>query len=227
MLFNPLTVRSHFAAKSFFREDLMPELTADTQIQKIVDHLRTSVLEPAEKQKNAIVAEAVQKAEETLKTAAAGAAEILKKAEQEAVRIKSSAESACRIAARETITSLKLSIEKEVLKGTLSSRLAAAVDDIEIVKSAVRDTIAAYSKNGFRGSVEVTVGEKHRASLKEYLNTALAKDIAAAVTINAGPFKGCRIVFKDSKFALDLRLESLEEIFCSFLRPELRRSLFG
>ncbi|MFW5808516.1 MAG: hypothetical protein ACOCWH_05650, partial [Spirochaetota bacterium] len=88
----------------------------ENRMQDISEYLKSKVIDPAETEKKRILEDAEAERKKILDDARAEAEKIIDDAKKEADKQKSALDSALHIASRQAVDSLKLALEKEVLK---------------------------------------------------------------------------------------------------------------
>lgn len=205
-------------------ENISP-VSGDEKIKGISDYLRNSVLDPAEKQKNEILQNAEEEKKRIIKDAELEAEKIITNAKNQAEHEKSTLESSLRIAAKKAVDALKLSVEKEILTGSVDANVKSALSNEEIVKQ----LIVAVSENILKENTdaEVVLSEKMKANLADFFKSEIASKTNSNLTLSSDTLPGgFAIKMKDSSLMFDFTEESVVELMASFLRPEIRKYLF-
>ncbi len=205
----------------------MTNLTATDKIQKIAEHIRDNVLDPAEEERKEILKEAKEEKERIIAEAKKEAEGIIETAAAQSRELNAGTETALRLAAKQAITVLKLSLEKEVIKQTIEEPVKKVLNEPDILKHIIMEIAKAYVEKNFSGEVEVLVSKGNRAKLKKYIKAETANIIKGGLSLSEETgISGCKIIFKDNRIVIEFSAEAITELLAKYVRPEIRTYLF-
>lgn len=197
----------------------------DTKIKDITDYLKNSVLTPAEKEKESLLVQAREQAEKIVKEAEQQAAEIVANARKEAESVRHTAESALKIAAKQAVDKLKLSLEKEVLQFTAQKPVKDALHQTAIIKDFITEIIRQYAD---KGSFSIALSPELKQQLASFVEEEIRRQGTSGIRLSSEKItSGFAIIFDNGVLRYDFTEEALTELLTEFVRPELRRALFA
>ena len=200
----------------------------DNKLQELTDKLYKEGLSKGKEEGEAILAKAQSKAAEILEAAQKKAEEIIKKAENDAKDYQVKVEGDVKMAATQSIQSVKREIENLMLNGMIGGKATSALSSADFVK----EIISSVAKNfNSQESVDLalTLPENLRNELEPFVNGQLAKSLSNGVTAKfSGKIGGgFRIAPKDGSYYIDLTSEAFEALIGEYMRPATRKMLFG
>ena len=200
----------------------------DNKLQELTDKLYKEGLSKGQEEGEAILAKAQSKAAEILEAAQKKAEEIIKKAENDAKDYQAKVEGDVKMAATQSIQSVKREIENLMLNGMIGGKATSALSSADFVK----EIISSVAKNfNSQESVDLalTLPENLRNELEPFVNGQLAKSLSNGVTAKfSGKIGGgFRIAPKDGSYYIDLTSEAFEALIGEYMRPATRKMLFG
>lgn len=199
--------------------------SVDEKIKGLSDYLKSSVLDPAEKEKEDILKQAQEEKKRIIAEAEAEAEKIVKSAKEQAEHEKSTLESSLRIASKKAIDTLKISVEKEILNSSVDTAVKSAVSDKEIVKSFIEKILDSVLKG--EESAEIILSDDMKNQLTDYIKSQVTAKAGEKLTLSDEKVPaGFALAMKESSIMFDFSEEALTELLSSFLRPEIRKYLF-
>ena len=200
----------------------------DNKLQELTDKLYKEGLSKGKEEGEAILAKAQSKAAEIVEAAQKKAEEIIKKAENDAKDYQVKVEGDVKMAATQSIQSVKREIENLMVNGMIGGKAASALSSAAFVKEII--TYVAKNFNSQESvDLELTLPENLRNELEPFVNGQLAKSLSNGVTAKfSGKIGGgFRIAPKDGSYYIDLTSEAFEALIGEYLRPATRKLLFG
>lgn len=201
--------------------------TSDEKLQKICDLLRQDTLEPAQKEAAQIVAHARSQAEKIIHDAYVETEKLRDETQQEIQQQHHIFQSSLELAMKQSLESLRQSIENKLLKDNLSQHLNKEMTQSQVIADLIKALIQAIQKEGL--SVELSAFVPQHASVEE-VNKLLGADLLRALkqgTVFVGDFKGgVRLHLKDKAITLDVTSEEVVELLRKHMRKDFRRMLF-
>lgn len=197
----------------------------DTKIKDISDYLKSSVLSPAEQEKEAMLAEAREQAAKIVKDAENQAIEIVANARKEAESVRHTAEAALKIAAKQAVDKLKLALEKEVLRFSAQQPVKNTLEDTDIIKDFITEIIRQYAD---KGAFSIALSPKLTEQLSAFVQEEIRRQGASGIRLGSETIgSGFAVVFDNGVLRYDFTDEALTELLIEFIRPELRKALFS
>lgn len=197
----------------------------DSKMKDLSDYLRKSVLDPADEERQTIVESAEKQAAEIIEKAEKKASLIIKKAQAESENIKAKTDSALNIAARQTIDTLKSTLEKDILSSAIEKPVKAALKSEELIKSFVSEVLKIYSSDQI--TYELSLSGEMKEKLNDYLVENLGKASEGGIKLSDDDLPtGFAVSVDGSGLRFDFKEESVVELLTEYIRPELRKLLF-
>ena len=200
----------------------------DNKLQELTDKLYREGLSKGKEEGEALLAKAESKAEEILDAARKKADEIIKKAEKDAKDYQVKVEGDVKMAATQSIQSVKRDIENLMVSGMIGGKAASALSSADFVKEVIT-SVAKNFNSQESVDLELTLPESLRGELEPFVNGELSKALSSGVTAKfSGKIPGgFRIAPKDGSYFIDLTSEAFEALIGEYLRPATRKLLFG
>ena len=200
----------------------------DNKLQELTDKLYREGLSKGKEEGEALLAKAESKAEEILDAARKKADEIIKKAEKDAKDYQVKVEGDVKMAATQSIQSVKRDIENLMVSGMIGGKAASALSSADFVKEVIT-SVAKNFNSQESVDLELTLPESLRSELEPFVNGELSKALSSGVTAKfSGKIAGgFRIAPKDGSYFIDLTSEAFEALIGEYLRPATRKLLFG
>lgn len=200
----------------------------DNKLQELTDKLYKEGLSKGKEEGEAILAKAQSKAAEILEAAQKKAAEIIKKAENDAKDYQVKVEGDVKMAATQSIQSVKRDIENLMVNGMIGGKAASALSSADFVKEIIT-SVAKNFNSQESVDLELTLPENLRNELEPFVSGELTKSLSNVVTAKfSGKIDGgFRIAPKDGSYYIDLTSEAFEALIGEYLRPATRKMLFG
>lgn len=199
----------------------------EEKINDISDYLKNKVLDPAEKEKENIVSQANQEKEKIINDAKKEAEKIISDAKSKAEHELKTLESSLRIASKQAVDSLKLVLEKEVLKQTLEEPANKSLNSEAVLKDFIAEVINIYMKSNEVSDLEVVLSDNMKSKLKDYIKSQAKDSFKDKIALSTERIpSGFSVVMKDKGMMFDFSQESIVELLSDYLRPELRKFLF-
>lgn len=197
-----------------------------TKLEQLTNQIYTEGVEKANKEAEAIIAQAEQKAAEILKKAQADAqAQALattEKANSEAQNIMSE----LKTSSNQSINLIKQELTDLVQFKVVDENVKAAMDDKKFVQSIIEKTIQAWAD---KGNIDPTVliSDKDK-DLENFLKTGINKALATKLEVktDTGIASGFQIAAQDGSFKLSFTDQDFANLLKSLLRKSTIEFLF-
>ncbi|HOW52993.1 MAG TPA: hypothetical protein PLV42_13230 [bacterium] len=200
--------------------------TFENKIKDISEYLKSNVLSPAEQEKEKILADANAEKERIIAQADKKAEQIVRAAEEKARHTLSTMESSLRLAARQSVDTLKIALEKEVFAQTAGAALKGALTNTEVMKNLLSEVIRQTAAAG-AGQVAIALSDDMKKQLGDFVKGEIAAKGAKGMALSDEKVPaGFTVIFKDKGFAYEFTPDALTELMGEFLRAEIRSYLF-
>jgi V/A-type H+/Na+-transporting ATPase subunit E len=187
------------------------------KIQQICDALKKDAIEPAKKESERILEEAQAKAEQLINDAKKQAEKIHKEEKANIEQERNVFQSFMAQAAKQTLESLRQSIEHQFFNKELQHLIEKEASDPKIVAKMIEAIIKAIEKDGL--SADLSALAPAGVSPKE-VNMYLAENILQKLkekSVVLGKFSGgVQIKIHDKKLTLDISDDALIDIFSKY-----------
>jgi len=199
------------------------------ELQGLLERIHRDGIKKAETEKDAILATARDEAKKIIDDATKQAAELKKKAEEDAVASEARAKSAIQQAARDVILSLRSDLQLR-----LSNVVKACSGDAmtpDFMGKIIQEMAKSYKEKSGAASVgvEVLVNKNDAAEIEKRVMGSLLKDLQEKPEISiAQDFgHGLKIGFKGSEVFLDFSDDAISEMICQYIGPKLSKLVSG
>ncbi len=195
----------------------------EEKLQNLLSQLTEEGVEKGNREGQAIIASAKEKAESILAQAREQAAEIVAQAQSQAQEINKNTRSELQLFAAQAVSALKTEIANVVTDKVASQAIAGADSDGNLVKQVLVSVTEKWLADG-----NVTINAKDAQALLAYFNANAKKLLDKGLTINE--VKGIKtdfeIVPEKGGYKVAFGDEQFIEYFKEFLRPQLVETLF-
>lgn len=198
------------------------------KIKKISDGIREQVLEPAIKEAKKNIEEAQNKAEEIIKAAEKQAQKLIDHAKVSIEHERNVFLSSLAQSAKQTLESLKHSIEKHLFNEQLEKIINKQAADPDVIANLIAAIIKAIEKDGLSTDILALI-PKHANS--QQINQLLGREILQKLqgqSVSIGEFSGgAQVKLVDKKMTLDMTDETLIEYLRNYVRKDFRKLIFA
>lgn len=200
----------------------------ENKLQELTDKLYKEGLSKGKEEGDAILANAQAKAEEIIKNAEAQAEAIIKKAGKEAEEYRTKVEGDVKMAAAQSIQATRKDIENLMVGKLTGTQVSSALSSAEFVKEIIK---AVAGKFNAEESVDLNVvlPESLKSQLEPFVKEELAKELKGGVSAQFSKkiTGGFTIGPKDGSYFISLTDETFKNLISEYLRPAVRKILFG
>lgn len=187
------------------------------KIQQICELLKKDAVEPAKQEAEGIIEEAKGKAQQIIEEAEKQAENILKVTKASIEQERNVFQSFLAQAARQTIESLKQSIEKKFFNEEFQELITAQAADPKVIAKIIDVLVKAIEKEGISADLSVIVPQN--VSTKE-INAFLGENILSKLkehSVVLGGFSGgVQVKLHNKKITLDISEKALIDILSSY-----------
>lgn len=198
------------------------------KVKKICDALKAETLDPAKREAESLVNESKRKAKEIVEAARAEGEKLIAHAEEEIGKKRATAESALRLAARQTVEALKQRVESEFFNRELLGLVEVQLQKSDVIAKLIETVVVAIEKEGVEADLEVIVP---RSIPADEVNKALGKAIIERLKsqgVILGDIKGgAEVKLVDKHITLDITDEALCNLLADYIRDDFRELIFS
>ena len=139
--------------------------------------------------------------------------------------MKHNTESALKIAAKQSVDKLKLTLEKEVLSAAVAAPVKEAMTSEALIKEFVSEFLKIYAD---KGSFAIELPAALKEKLAAYTNSQIQALAAKGIKLGDETLpSGFAVKAADGALRYDFTDESVTELLTEYIRPELRKALFS
>lgn len=196
----------------------------ETQLQELIDKIKTEGVAEAEGQSEKIRKEAEQKASDVLDKSRAEAEKIVAVAKAEADRFEQTGKEAMRQAGRDLILNLQSSITK--LFETIVERETKTALTEKVLQKIITDLIHAWQEKG-QNDIQVLLSEEDLKKMEKGFLKTLSDEMKKGVELKPSPDiqAGFRIGQRNGAVYYDFTDKGIAENLTQYLNPKLAECL--
>lgn len=200
----------------------------ENKLQELTDRLYKEGLSKGKAEGEELLAKAEEKAARIVEDALKKAEEITKKAENDARDFRVKVEGDVRMAATQSIQTVKKDIENLMINGMTGGKAKEAMSSAEFVKEVITNVARNFNSQE-SVDLELTLPETMRSELEPFVKNQLSSLLSSNVTAKFSRKipGGFTIGPKDGSYFIDLTAESFESLIKEYLRPATKKLLFG
>lgn len=197
------------------------------KLQKIMDELRESTLEPAKKEAQDIVSEAHLRAKEIVITAEKESARLIQAAREVIEQEHNVFKSTLTQGVRQSLDALRQEIEHKLFNDQLANLVKNGTQDPQIVAKLIDCIVKAIEKEGLSADISAII-PKHIP--ENELNLLLAENILKQLrghSVEIGNFAGgAQIKLHDKGLTIDISDSAIQELLSRYVRKDFRKLIF-
>ncbi|MEI8125273.1 MAG: V-type ATP synthase subunit E [Parachlamydiaceae bacterium] len=199
------------------------------KIQKICAILRDQTLEPAQKEAQEIIERAQEHAEQIINEAQKAAQKLHEEAKTSVGRELTVFQSTLQQSVKQSLESLRQSIENKFFSENLVSVIEKSVSDPKIVANLIDAIVKAVEKQGLDANLSALIP---KTMTPRQLNELLMKDVLEALkdqSVSVGDFAaGAKVKLNNKKIIIDISESALKELLSTYVaRKDFRKLVFG
>jgi V/A-type H+-transporting ATPase subunit E len=198
------------------------------KLQELTDKLFKEGLSKGKEEGEALLADAKRQAGEIVAAARSQAEEIVSEALKQADDAKKKAESDIRMAAEESLQTVRSSIADTLVANMSSLKVDEALSSDEFVKGLIKAVAANFSSEDSR-DLEMVLPESLKEGLEPFVKNELAGMLGKGVDVSFSRKigGGMQVGPKDGGYYISLTNDTFKDLIASYLRPVTKRILFG
>jgi len=200
----------------------------EEKIQQICDAIRKETLEPAQRDAQVILDEAQLKAENLLVDAQAQADSMIAQARALIDQEKNVFQSSMSQAVKQSLESLRQSIENKLFKEQLQETLEKPAANPKVIADLINSIVKAIEKEGLNTDLSATIAKN--VPVQE-VNQLLLEGVIKRLknkSVEIGDFKGgAKVNLKGRNMTIDISDEALKELLSTYVRKDFRKLIFN
>lgn len=199
-------------------------------MQELTDKLYNEGLSKGKQEGEAILAKARKQAEEIIAKANSDADSIRAAARREAEELKTKVTGDVRMAALQSITATRQSIEKLILTEMTDKETSSALSSAGYVKKLIEAVAKSFNPAGQDpADIALVLPESMKKELEPFVTDELSRILKAGVSAKFSRkiSGGFTIGPKDGGYFISFTDETFKELISEYLRPATRELLFG
>ncbi len=202
----------------------------DSKLQELTEKIYREGVEKGEQQASAIIAAAEKQSAAIIDGASREAEKIIAEARKKAADLRQNMEADMRLAASQSMNSLKQQILDLITARVVEKPLAVSLSDTATITAFLKIILQNWSPAaGAVSGIEVLLPEAERERLAAALEAGLSQELAAGLTLRftKNIKAGFQVQPSGSSYKISLTDEDFREYFKEYLRPRMRTFLFG
>lgn len=200
------------------------------KLQELTEKLYNEGLSKGKQEGEEILAKARKQAEETIAKANIEAEAIKARAQREAEELKTKVTGDVRIAALQSLTATRQSIENVIVTQMTDKDIASALESADYVRKIIETVAKSFNPAGQDPEdIALVLPESMKKELEPFVTKELAKILKAGVTATFSKkiSGGFTIGPKDGGYFISFSEETFKALISEYLRPATRKLLFG
>lgn len=200
------------------------------KLQELTEKLYNEGLSKGKQEGEEILAKARKQAEETIAKANEEAEAIKARAQREAEELKAKVTGDVRMAALQSLTATRQSIENVIVTQMTDKDIASALESADYVRKIIETVAKSFNPAGQDPEdIALVLPESMKKDLEPFVTKELAKILKAGVTATFSKkiSGGFTIGPKDGGYFISFSEETFKALISEYLRPATRKLLFG
>lgn len=200
------------------------------KLQELTEKLYNEGLSKGKQEGEEILAKARKQAEETIAKANEEAEAIKARAQREAEELKTKVTGDVRMAALQSLTATRQSIENVIVTQMTDKDIASALESADYVRKIIETVAKSFNPAGQDPEdIALVLPESMKKDLEPFVKKELAKILKAGVTATFSKkiSGGFTIGPKDGGYFISFSEETFKALISEYLRPATRKLLFG
>lgn len=202
--------------------------TGKEKVDRICELLKEETIKPAQEEAKKLLNEARQRADQVLKDALNQKAQILKDADIELDKKKKIFDSSLALASKNTLETLKQSIEKNLFSEEINRLVMEKSSDETVISDFIRVVTESIEKEGLGANIEVAIPKGvSKEKLMQLLAAKVRVKFESKQVLEEGFAGGAKIKLLDHRMTIDLSDQALKELLVNFLQKDYRQIIFN
>ena len=201
-----------------------------TKLQELTDKLYQEGLSKGKQEGEILLEKAKQEAVTLLNKARVEANSIIEEAQMQVAEQHANAMNELKMAAQQSLTRLKRSIEELIVAQTLHPPIQKALSETDFVKTMIQTALSAFSPlSETPPSLSLLLPLTMQKELDVFFKTQIDKKLSANLVVNYDEKQksGFTLSSKEGGYQIRFSDSDFEALFAEYLRPKTREILFG
>ena len=203
----------------------------NTKLQELADKLYKDGLSKGQEEAEILLTKAKEEAVGIVKIAEQEAEKILTKARSSAAEIRKNAETEINMTFRQIENEIKQKISKLITAKSVGELSGKAMDDVVFVQNLIKTALSNFNpKSDEIVNFSVLLPEQQKEAFSEFVAENAGKALNGSgleVSFDRGFRAGFKIGPKDQGYYISFTDKDFENLFASYIRPQLQNLLFG
>ena len=203
----------------------------NTKLQELADKLYKDGLSKGQEEAEIVLAQAKKEAAGIIKAAEQEAEKILTKADNSASDIRKNAETEINMTFRQIENEVKQKITQLIVAKSVGELSGKAMEDVAFVQNLIKTALSNYNPKGNEVvNLSVLLPESQKESFSEFVVKNADKAMnngSLEINFDRGFRAGFKIGPKDQGYYISFTDKDFENLFASYIRPQLQNLLFG
>ena len=200
--------------------------SSEDKVKKICDTLVKETLEPALKEKEALLEAAKDQAEAIIQNAKSKAKKMAEEAQKKRDEEQAVFESSLKVAAQKGLTHLRDTIETKLFHPEMDQQIAKALGNSDVIVKLIDAIVKGLQDEGMKSELEVIISKNFKPA---EIAAGLAKstvDQLKGKTVETG-IEGVMVKCEAAHFGVDITQQAIKEIVLRYAQENLRSILFN
>lgn len=198
------------------------------KVKKICDALKKETLRPAKEEASRLIDSAKSESEGIVADAKAQAEKLISAAKDKINEERNVFEASLNLAAKQSLSALRESIEKTLLHKELGSLLQKHTSDPHLLANLLNAIVKGIEKEGLGADLMAVLpnGAKVEEVTKHLLDEVKKQIGETGITLDdiGG---GVKVMVKDENFTIDVSEEALKQLMTSYVQEDFRKTFFS
>lgn len=202
----------------------------DNKLQQLTEKLYQEGFSKGEEEGKRIIHQAQEEAKKIMEDAHQKASQILHQAQLQSEELKKNTESEIRMASRQSIETVKQTIEHFIVAKSIGESTAKVLDDITFVKELIKSAIKAYNPQAdAQQALTVVLPAEKESLFLSLVQGKMEEEFGknTAIRFDKNIRSGFRIGKTSDGFLITFTAEDFEHLFAHFMRPATEKLIFG
>jgi V/A-type H+-transporting ATPase subunit E len=200
----------------------------DNKLAQLTEKLYGEGVEKGRRQAEEIVAKAQAEAKSIVEKAQTDAKKILEKAQKDADVAKSAANEEIIQAGKNTISSVKLGLEKLLASDVITESTSKAFVDVDFVKSLITTAVSNFKADADHVDLQVLLPADKQVEFEKRAENNIKSllDKGLVLRFESSVKSGFKVAPKDGSYYITFTEQDFNNLFKEYLRPKVRALLF-
>lgn len=197
------------------------------KLQELTEKIYNEGVEKAQKEADAILADAKEKAEKIEKDANLKAQNIISTAEEEVAKLKEHVASELKMTVNQSISALKQNLAQAVTMKSIQPSVQELFGNRDFLKSLIVKVIEGWVTKDTM-DLKIVLSENERNEMESFFKNQLAKELNSGMELSfsEGIKSGFKIGPVDNSYEISFTDKDFVNFFNSYLRPKTSELLF-